>query len=502
MISLRERSFRFFRTLRFRLAATFLLLLTAVLIIMSVLAARNLDEILETQGAAKLRDQIGALKGWFSFDEQGHPVWDEVDMSDPEEVAELSRLQSVYVVADDTGKLEKATTDPKLKELWDRSTIRSEVAQIQQTHKAVLKTIHSTDGTPYQVLSSTMTDNKHNNKVWYVAEGRSLAEDRDVVRRFQRHLILFFPIALVACAIISWYSAGGVLTGLQSVERAAQEITGSNLGLQIPKRDADDELDRLIDSFNAMSGRLKESFEQIRQFSTDVSHELRTPLTAIQGQLEVALFTATRKEQLQEAIENALQDVERLSNLVRALLLLSQSESGQIPIRKTLLDLGRLTADLVEQFQIPAEAEEVSLSHTSTASILCEADRTQIERVVTNLLSNAIKYTPRGGWIRTSVSEAGNMVRLTVADSGVGIPRDHLPHIFDRFYRVPDPNPEKGLGLGLSFVASIVKAHGGQIRVHSEVGKGSRFDVLLPAASAHRALTQPAPAMTQTEPRA
>ena len=94
-------------------------------------------------------------------------------------------------------------------------------------------------------------------------------------------------------AVVSWYSAGAALKALQSVEKAAQEITGSNLGLQIPKRGADDELDRLIDSFNQMSGRLKASFEQIRQFSTDVSHELRTPLTAIQGQLEVALFTAT-----------------------------------------------------------------------------------------------------------------------------------------------------------------------------------------------------------------
>ena len=499
MISPRERLLRFFRTLRFRLAATFLLLLSAVLIIMSVLAARNLDEILETQGAAQLREQIGALKGWFSFDERtGQPLWDEVDMSDPEEVSELSRLQAVYVVADHNGILEKATTDPKLKELWDKQTIRSELAQIQQTRKSVLKTIHATDGTPYQVLSSTMSDNKHN-RVWYVAEGRSLAEDRDVVRRFQRHLILFFPIALVACAIVCWYSAGSVLTGLQSVNRAAQEITGSNLGLQIPKRGADDELDRLIDSFNAMSGRLKASFEQIRQFSTDVSHELRTPLTAIQGQLEVALFTATRKEQLQEAIENALQDVERLSNLVRALLLLSQSESGQVPLRKTIFDLSRLTADLVEQFQIPAEAEEVSLSHNGTESIQCAADRTQIERVVTNLLSNAIKYTPRGGWIRTSVGATGHMVRLSVEDSGVGIPKDHLPHIFDRFYRVPDPNPEKGLGLGLSFVASIVKAHGGEIRVHSEVGKGSRFDVFLPAVAVPRVLPQSAPAMT--EPR-
>jgi heavy metal sensor kinase len=488
MISLRERSIRLFRTLRFRLAATFLLLLGAVLIIMSVLATQNLNEILENQSASQLSGQLGALKGWFTFDERtGQPLWDEVDYNDREETAELVRLQSIYVIAREDGTLEKGTSDPKLKALWNRQMLLSELALIQQTQKPVLKTIRSTDGTPYQVLSSTMIDNRHNRR-WYVAEGRSLAEDRLVVRKFQRHLVVFFPVALFACAIVSWYGAGGVLKGLQSVERAAQEITGSNLGLQIPKRGADDELDSLIASFNAMSGRLKSSFEQIRQFSTDVSHELRTPLTAIQGQLEVALFTATRKEQLQEAIENALQDVERLSNLVRALLLLSQSETGQIPIRKSTLDLSRLLAELVDQFQIPAEAEEVKLTHKSSGPVFCEADRTQLERVITNLLSNAIKYTPHGGWVRTSVESVGLMVRLTVEDSGVGIPKDHVPYIFDRFYRVPDPNPEKGLGLGLSFVAAIVKAHGGDIRVQSEMGKGSRFDVLLPAGAVSRAL--------------
>jgi heavy metal sensor kinase len=301
------------------------------------------------------------------------------------------------------------------------------------------------------------------------------------VRKFQRNCFIFFPIALVACALVSWYSTGRALRGLKSVEQAAQEITGSNLGLQIPKRGADDELDRLIDSFNAMSGRLKSSFAQIRQFSTDVSHELRTPLTAIQGQLEVALFTATRKEQLQEAIENALQDVERLANLVRALLLLSQSETGQIPVKKSVLNLGKLVGELVDQFQIPAEACQVTLTQTGNRDVLCEADRTQMERVITNLLSNALKYTPEGGWVRVSAEASGSNVRLVVEDSGVGIPPNHLPHIFDRFYRVPDPNPEKGLGLGLSFVAAIVKAHGGEIRVDSEAGRGSRFEVILPA---------------------
>ncbi len=479
MFRRRLRHGRFFRTLRFRLAATFLILLTAVLAVVGFVGTRTLRTVLENQSEDALNEQLASLKGWLVFDSSGEPNWD-VDRNDSEEEAEVSRLQAVYVVADDQGRVDKATSDSTLAPLWDRNTILSELAQMQQTHKPVLKTIRGTDKSPYQVLSSTMLDANHGRR-WYVAEGRGLGEDQAVLRRFRRNFWILLPIALLVCAVVSWYSAGHILSALGSVEKAAREITGSSLGLQIPKRGADDELDRLIGSFNEMSGRLKASFEQIRQFSTDVSHELRTPLTAIQGQLEVALFTATRKEQLKEAIENALQDVERLSNLVRALLLLSQSETGQIPTNKMVIDLNGLLEELVDQFQIPAEAHNLKLMHVEQGTVLCEIDRTQIERVVTNLLSNAIKYTPAGGWVRAWVEGAGPNVKLVVEDSGVGIPKDHLPHIFDRFYRVPDPNPEKGLGLGLSFVAAILKAHGGDIQVESSIGKGSRFEISLPA---------------------
>jgi heavy metal sensor kinase len=368
---------------------------------------------------------------------------------------------------------------PGLASIYEQSVILSELNEIEQTHQPIIKTVTGSDGTPYQIISSALYDNTLHH-IWYVAEGRSLAADRLTLRHFSRNIWIFIPIIVGVCGLIGWYSAARSLRSLQSVEKAAQAITGSNLGLQIPKRGAEDELDRLIDSFNAMSGRLKASFEQVRQFSTDVSHELRTPLTAIQGQLEVALFTATNKEQLQEAVENALQDVERLSNLIRALLLLSQSESGQIPMNRTVVDLTSLAAEVVEQFQIPAEATGIKLLLRAPQPVLCEGDRTQIERLVTNLLANAIKYTPSGGWASVRVEKSGSSVHLIVEDSGAGIPKDHLPQIFNRFYRVPDPNPEKGLGLGLSFVAAIVRAHGGEIQVESEVGKGSRFDVILP----------------------
>jgi signal transduction histidine kinase len=165
-------------------------------------------------------------------------------------------------------------------------------------------------------------------------------------------------------------------------------------------------------------------------------------------------------------------------------------------MHKNSLDLGRLVEDIVDQFQIPAEAGDLQLEHTTTQPVPCEVDRMQIERVITNLLSNAIKYTPAGGWIKACAEPAGQQVRLVVEDSGVGIPASHIPHIFDRFYRVPDPNPEKGLGLGLSFVAAIVKAHGGEIHVTSDPGKGSRFEVLLPAGAA----IQAAPVRAVTSP--
>ena len=486
------RRVRLFRTLRFRLASTFLLLLAVVLALVGLVGTITLRSLLEIQSEEVLHEQLAAMRGYIQFDD-GIPYWF-ADPSDPEEGATVGRLMTVFVIANDQGEARQASNDPALKELYNPKEIRFELQQIEATKEPYIKTFVSKDKVPYQVISSVMVDGKYGKK-WYIAQGRSLANDRLLTRRFRRNFFIFLPIALVVCVVVSWYSAGKALSALHSVERAAQEITGSNLGLQIPKRGADDELDRLIDSFNAMSGRLKSSFEQIRQFSTDVSHELRTPLTAIQGQLEVALFTATRKEQLQEAVENALQDVERLSNLVRALLLLSQSESGQIPMNKSLLDLSQLVTELVDQFQIPAEAHDVKLSHGSQGPVLCEVDRTQIERVVTNLLSNAIKYTPGGGWIRAYAeaqeNNSGN-IRLVVEDSGVGIPKDHLSHIFDRFYRVPDPNPEKGLGLGLSFVAAIVRAHAGDIRVQSEVGKGSRFEVILPAPSVRAPSETPA----------
>jgi heavy metal sensor kinase len=295
------------------------------------------------------------------------------------------------------------------------------------------------------------------------------------------------PGALILGLLLGWFMAGRALEPVLEVAKAAQRISGSNLSLRIPTRQADDELDYLILTFNRMIERLEASFQQMKQFSADVSHELRTPITAIRGQLEVALFTAKTTEQYRDAMVDSLQDIDRLSQIVRALLLLSQAESGQLALQKSRVNLSEVVRDLVEQFQIPAEAERVHLFAEVPPECPADVDRVQIERMITNLLSNAVKFTPEGGRVWVRLRSLAGAAEILVEDTGSGIAKEYLPHIFDRFYRVPGrgtaPGPDQGLGLGLSFVAWIVKAHNGAIDVDSVPGRGTRFTVRIPADS-------------------
>lgn len=466
------------RGLRFRLTLTYVVFFTVLLSLLGVFFRQTLESLYDAQLHNILTEEWAAVRGYLRI-EKGRPNW-YYDRDDPEEAIIVDRLRQVYLLADRNGRV--LELGPRYRHLILETHDEIRRAMSAKEPRWKLKTGDA--GNDYLIRSGVIMG--EDDLPYYIAIGRSYADGNRIVNEFTWYYSWMLPLMIASAAVLGWFMAGRALAPVNEVARTAQRITGANLNARIPLRGADDELDRLIEAFNRMIERLEQSFNMTRQFSTDVSHELRTPLTAIRGQLEVALLTANTPEQYREAVLNALEDVERLSQTIRALLLLSHAESGQLALQKQVLDLSKLAADQVEQFGIPAESSHLTLIADLPQRCLAEIDRVQIERLMSNLLSNAVKYTPAGGSIRVSVRPHGQDVVLTIEDTGMGIAEDHLPHIFDRFYRVPGANaggksPEHGLGLGLSFVAWIVKAHRGKIDVQSRPGEGTRFTITLPA---------------------
>jgi heavy metal sensor kinase len=466
------KAFGWTRGLRVRLALSYVIFFSVLLVLLGMLFRQILSGTFQSQMESVLDEEWGAAKGYLRTGPEG-PDW-VFDEKDPDESFTVRRVQRVYMLADTQGHPLQHS------EIYDSLGIDppAEIRAILESGKPAIRVRTDPGGVPYMIRSGLWVD--HDGHKYYLAIGRALDYNNQVIRNFTWDYFAWVPLVIVLSGVLGWFLAGRALDPVNSVADAAQHITHSNLDVQIPMRNANDELDRLIEAFNHMMNRLNHSFEQIRQFSTDVSHELRTPLTVVRGQLEVALFTAQTVDQYRDAMADALEGVERLSNIVRALLMLSQAESGQLALQKIEIDLAELVRDLVDQHQIPAEAEGVRLSATLPAKCPLSVDRIQIERLVSNLLGNAIKYTPAGGSVKVTLIPAFDHVKLMVEDTGVGISPSHLPHIFDRFYRVPSADSEKGLGLGLSFVAWIAKAHGGAVTVESTLKEGTRFTVLLP----------------------
>jgi heavy metal sensor kinase len=475
---------------------------TLLLVGVSLILRQTLAASLDRQAHEDLNQNWAILKAYLRIDiENGQPNlnWYN-DRNDAEENNDVARVRSVLEIANEQGDTHGLETSPQYQALGmdPPAVIRSELRSPQP----VWRVRRDAKGMPYLIRSSFVYDERGLVK-FYVAIGLSRAEQQKLLNGFTWLTIGLAPLVFLIGGMTGWFVTGRALTPVLEIASTAERISGSNLSLRIPSRGTGDELDYLIETFNQMIERLEGTFNQIRQFSADVSHELRTPITVIRGQLEVALFTAQTADQYRDAIVNSLADIERLSQIVRALLLLSQSESGQVVLQKQRLDLVGVAREITEQFEIPAEGAGVRLEFRAAVA-RCEGDfdRVQIDRMLSNLLSNAIKFTPEGGLVRVTVARAPDQTtdqaEICVEDTGRGIPAEHLPHIFDRFYRVrgkdEQASPEKGLGLGLSFVAWIVRAHGGSVDVQSEAGKCTNFRVRLPL---HNAPAELPPAETQ-----
>ncbi|MCS6319437.1 MAG: HAMP domain-containing protein [Nitrospira sp.] len=288
-------------------------------------------------------------------------------------------------------------------------------------------------------------------------------------------------VILVAWARSAWI-ARTVLTPISLLSRRAETMSEADLGERLSLDSPFQEFHRLTQAFNAMMDRFQKSCESQRRFVDYAAHEMQTPLTVLQGNLEVALQKARSTEEYREALIGNLEQVEKLIALARALLTLTKVTGDRPPLQLAPLELEPLLQELVLELKLLADDRRISLALDMVPVPTISADAQWLKQALINLLDNGLKYTPPGGSVTVQLRRCDESIEIAVRDTGPGIEAEHLPFLFDRFYRVDKARAREsgGVGLGLAIVKGIVEAHGGTVFVDTEPGKGSQFTIRLP----------------------
>jgi len=311
----------------------------------------------------------------------------------------------------------------------------------------------------------------------YIQVAASLRTVDAAIDRLLKIMLVGGALALLVSLLLGDYLARRALRPIDAIAQTAKQITAADdLSRRIPYDGPPDELGQLTHIFNNTLERLERLFNVQRRFVADVSHEMRTPLTTIQGNIDLM----RRIGPDDEAMEAIASEARRMSRLVEDLLLLAKADAGRLPLEQVPAELDTLLVEVYHQAQMLSDGVTIALGQVEPARVLGDADR--LKQLLLNLVSNGIKYTPPGGTITLGLAREGNEAVLTVRDTGVGIPPEDLPHVFDRFYRVDKARSrgQGGTGLGLSIAKWIAEAHGGSISVSSVVDAGSVFTVRLP----------------------
>jgi heavy metal sensor kinase len=297
------------------------------------------------------------------------------------------------------------------------------------------------------------------------------------------------PLALALALGGGYLLARKALAPVDRMAAEADQITATRLDRRLEVPNPGDELGRLAGTLNGMMARLERSFEEIRRFTADAAHELRTPLAVMRNAVEVALRSPRDPEDYRRVLGDVLEEIERLTRLAEQLLFLCREDAGLVPLAMRQVRLEGLVRETTEHMMAVADAKGVTLRCEALAPATIRGDLDQIRRLLFNLLDNAIKFTPAGGTVGVRLGLSDGLARVEIIDTGAGIPAEHLPHVFERFYRV-DParaSEAEGVGLGLSICRSIAEAHGGEIRVESVVGCGTQAILTFPASATEAA---------------
>lgn len=330
-----------------------------------------------------------------------------------------------------------------------------------------------------------LIENKKVGKIW--VRGMASADIEEIspaIARMIRMFLIALPIMLILALLGGYFASKRAFAPLKEINETAQKIhDGSDLSLRIgtSQEGKGDEITETARLFDEMLDSVEKNFEAEKRFTDDASHELRTPTAVILTQSEYALGNLDNKAEVEQALKIILGQSHKMTDLLDKLLMLARADNGRVKLGRDLVDLGLVLELSAASHENVAQSKNIDISVNVVRETSLIADMALIERAVDNLLSNAIKYGRQDGHVSMKLSEdvAGNAI-IDVVDDGIGIPAEDIDRIWDRFYRANGAGDHEGMGLGLALTKWIVQAHGGEIRVVSEVGKGSTFRIMLP----------------------
>lgn len=455
------------RTIRVRLTLWFVMLLAIILVTFSAFLyltlAHNLD--------AELNRSLGA---------EAQRIIASIDLQDgqPALNGEFDPQSTGIVVA------LYSRTGTQLMDTNARPAFLRATAALAQRipSEPTLATVQLTDGTRWRVLTMPVIEEGR------VAGVLQVGRSEEEISRALGQLVTLMAIAIPATILFTvaggLFLAGRALNPIDQITRTAERLGAQDLSQRLNLRGTDDEVGRLAATFDGMLERLDRAFRRQREFTADASHELRTPLASLISQVELALERSRTPAEYRRVLTSVRDDARRMTQLLNDLLTLARADDGNVPLIRETLELGELAKQVVAAMEPLARERGVTLERCAGETVFVNGDQTRLAQLMINLVDNGLKYTPTGGRVTIRVSRRPGQAIIEVSDTGVGITAEHLPHIFERFYRVDRSRSRSdgGTGLGLSICRWIVEAHGGAITVSSLPGQGTTFTVMLPDA--------------------
>lgn len=453
---------------RVRLTAWYLAVICLVLLIASLGMYIGIRITIERQIDRSLRGRVQEMHDFI----WRHRRVDDADM--PEHFRRSSEVQpaeELFEVADGTGKwLYQAP-------LMERLNLSPSVPDPKRP--PYYETISRRRGN-LRMLSSTIEVAERR---YFVQVATVIQPLYDILRGFRVASLWTFPIVLFAAGAGGYWLSGRAMKPVHDIARAAQGISERNLSHRLSVPAAHDELRHLSEMLNGMLARLDSAFTRITRFTADASHELRTPITVIRTTAEVILERARSVEEYEELVGQIRTESEYTSELIENLLTLARADVNPTSLELSPVDAQQIVAEIIPGSRALAASRALTLStQIDPGSVVVSAEKQSLKRLLVILVDNAIKYTPAGGEVRLTLTSDTTQAVFAVEDSGIGIAKEDLPHLFERFYRASNARNSgvEGTGLGLAIAAWIATAHNGKLEVASVPAAGTTFRMVLP----------------------